>query len=48
VSVKELISRLSPTASIYDVARKAKCWHCGPLEASDFRLLYVCRRREEV
>ena len=29
VSVKELIGRLSPTASIYEVARKAKCSHCG-------------------
>jgi hypothetical protein len=28
VSIKELISRLSPTATIYEVARKAKCSHC--------------------
>jgi len=48
VSVKELISRLSPTATIYEVARKAKCSHCETLGASDFRLLYVCRTKEEV
>jgi hypothetical protein len=42
VSVKELISRLSPTATIYEVARKAKCSHCDTKGASDFRLHYVC------
>lgn len=41
VSVKELINRLSPTATIYEVARKAKCSHCDTKGASDFRLLYV-------
>ena len=48
MSVKELISRLSPTATIYEVARKAKCSHCDTKGASDFRLLYVCRTKEEV
>ena len=48
VSVKELISRLSPTATIYEVARKAKCSHCDTKGASDFRLLYVCRAKEEL
>ena len=48
MSVRELISRLSPTASIYDVARKAICSHCDTKGASDFRLLYVCRAKEEV
>ena len=42
MSVKELISRLSPTATIYEVARKAKCSHCDTKGASDFRLHYVC------
>jgi hypothetical protein len=27
VSVKELIGKLSPAATIYEVARKAKCSH---------------------
>ena len=48
MSVKDLISRLSPTAKIYEVARKAKCSHCEALGASDFRLLYVCGTKEEV
>jgi len=48
VSVKELIGRLSPAASIYEVARKAKCSHCGTLGASDFRLHYVCKTKEEL
>ena len=29
LSVKELIGKLSPTTTIYEVARKAKCSHCG-------------------
>jgi len=48
VSVKELISRLSPTATIYEVARKAKCSHCDTKGVADFRLLYVCGTREEM
>jgi len=43
-----LVSRLRPTATIYEVARKAKCSHCGTIGAVDFRLLYVCRTKEEV
>lgn len=43
ISVKELIGRLSPTSSIYEVARKAKCSHCGTKGAVDFRLHYVCK-----
>jgi len=43
VSVKELIKKLSPTALIYEVARKAKCSHCGAKAIVDFRLLYVCK-----
>jgi hypothetical protein len=46
VSFKELINRLSPTATIYDVARKAKCSHCGTKGVADFRLLYVCGTRK--
>ena len=42
ISVKELIGRLSPTTTIYEVARKAKCSHCGTKGAVDFRLHYVC------
>ena len=45
VSVKELIGRLSPTTTIYEVARKAKCSHCGTKGAVDFRLHYVCRTK---
>jgi hypothetical protein len=41
-----LISRLSPTATIYEVARKAKCSHCHTKGVSDFRLLYVCGKRK--
>lgn len=48
MSVKELISRLSPTATINEVARKAKCSHCDTKGANDFRFLYVCRTKEEV
>ena len=48
VSVKELINRLSPTATIYEVARKAKCSHCGNKGVSDFRLRYVCAKKEEL
>ena len=47
MSVKELINRLSPTATIYEVARKAKCSHCDTKGVADFRLLYVCGAREE-
>jgi len=42
VSVKELISKLSSTATIYEVASKAKCSHCETKGVADFRLLYVC------
>ena len=48
VSVKELMERLSPNTTIYEVARKAKCSHCGTKGVSDFRLLYVCVFNEEV
>ena len=48
VSVQELISRLNPTATIYEVARKAKCSHCDTNGVANFRLLYVCGTREEV
>ena len=48
MSVRELISRLSPTATIYEVARKAKCSHCQTKGASDFRLLYVCRTKDDL
>jgi hypothetical protein len=48
VSVKELIERLSPTTTIYEVARKAKCLHCNSKSVSDFRLLYVCRNNEDL
>ena len=48
VSVKELISKLNPTATIYEVARKAKCSHCDTRGANDFRLRYVRRMKEEV
>ena len=47
MSVRELISRLNPSATIYEVARKAKCSHYDTKEASDFRLQYVCRMKEE-
>ena len=46
MSFKELINRLSPTATIYDVARKAKCSHCGTKVVADFRFLYVCGTRK--
>jgi hypothetical protein len=48
VSVKELISKLNPTATIYEVARKAKSSHCDTRGANDFRLRYVRRMKEEV
>jgi hypothetical protein len=48
VSVKELISKLNPAVTIYEVARKAKCSHCDTKGVADFRLLYVCGTREEV
>ena len=46
MSVKELISRLSPTATISEVARKAKCSHCRTKGVADFRFLYVCGTRK--
>ena len=48
VSVKELIGKLSPTTTIYEVAKKAKCSQCGTKGAVDFRLHYVCRAKEEL
>ena len=48
VSVKELISRLSPTATIYEVARKAKCSHFNTKVAINLMLSYVRKVREEV
>ena len=48
MSIKDLIRRLSPTATIYEVVSKAKCSHCDTKGASDFRLLYVCGTKEEV
>lgn len=46
VSVKELIGRLSIDATIYTVARKAKCSHCGTKGVEDFRLHYFCKIRD--
>ena len=46
VSVKELIGKLSLTTTIYEVARKAKCSHCGAIGVVDFRLHYVCKTKE--
>jgi len=48
VSVKELIGKLSPTATIYEVASKAKCSHCGDIGKVDFRLHYVCKIKEDL
>ena len=48
VSVKELIDWLSPTTTIYEVAKKAKCSHFGAKSAVDFRLHYVCRTKEDL
>jgi hypothetical protein len=48
VSVKELISRLNPTATIYEFVIKSKRSHSDTKGAADFRLLYVCRTKEEV
>ena len=48
MSVKELISRLSPTATIYEVVRKAKCSHCDTKVATNLMLSYVSKVREEV
>ena len=48
VSVEELITRLNPTVTIYEVARKAKCSHCDTKGVADFRLLHVCGTREEM
>ena len=47
VLVKELIERLSPTTTVSEVARRAKCLHCGNEGVSDFRLLYVCDKKED-
>ena len=46
VSVKELISKLNPTATIREVARKAKCSHCGTKGKVDFRMHDVCKVTE--
>ena len=48
LSVKELIKRLSLTATIYKVVIKSKRSHSDTKGAVDFRLLYVCRTKEEV
>ena len=48
VLVNELISRLSPTATIYDVVRMAECSHFETKGTSDFMLQYVCEMKEEV
>lgn len=45
VSVQELFGRLSPTTSIYEVAIKAKCSHCGTKGVVDFWLHYVCKTK---
>ena len=45
VSVTELISSVNPTATIYEVVRKANCFQCDTKGASDFSLLYVCSAR---
>ena len=37
-----------PTATIYKVARKAKCSHGGTKGAVDFRLHYVCKAKEDL
>lgn len=47
IFLKELIGRLSRTTTIYEVARKAKCSHCGTKGAVDFRLHYVCKIKED-
>ena len=41
VSVKELISRLNPSATIYEVVRKAKCSICYTIGAADFRQIWL-------
>ena len=38
VSVKELISKLNPAVTIYEVARKAKCSHCDTKGVADLSL----------
>ena len=45
MSVKKLISSVNPTATIYEVVRKANCSQCDTKGASDFSLLHVCRAR---
>ena len=48
MSITELISRLSPTATIYEVARKAKCSHFNTKVATNLMLSYVSKVGEEV
>jgi len=44
--VKELISNLSPTATIYEVAERAKCSHCDTRGVADFGR-YFCKMRKD-
>ena len=44
----KLIGRLSPTTTIYEVARKAKCSHSGTKGVVDFGLHYVCETKEDL
>ena len=48
VSVADLLRKLQPDTTIYQVAGNARCRSCGRKGATDFRLHYVCRTKDEL
>ena len=48
ISVAELLKTLKPETTIYQVAGNARCRACGRKGATDYRLHFVCKSRDDL
>jgi hypothetical protein len=48
ISVAELLKTLKPDTTIFQVAGNARCRNRGRKGATDFRLHYVCKSRDDL
>ena len=48
VSIGKLLEKLKPEITIHQVAGNARCRSCGRKGATEFRLHYVCRSRDDL
>lgn len=48
ISISDLLKKLRPDITIHQVAGNARCKSCGRRGATDFRLHYVCKTKDDL